>query len=94
MPETNLVAGAAVCSPHEFQPPQRHGVGIDAHPVAESYRGKRFDGMDKRAMRLLGGTLLTLTEHRESLIAAGFVDVDVFEERQRGWMCAVGRLEK
>jgi hypothetical protein len=26
-------------------------------------------------------------------IDAGFIDVEVFEEAQKGWICAVGRLE-
>jgi SAM-dependent methyltransferase len=59
--------------------------------VAESYRGKRCEGRDRLAMRLIGGTLLTTGEHREQLIGAGFVDVDVYEDRNRGWICVVGK---
>lgn len=58
--------------------------------IAESYRGKRFDIADRLAMRLLSGRLLTKTQHRESLIAAGFAAVEIFEEVQQGWICAVG----
>ena len=61
--------------------------------IAESYRGKRFDIADRIAMRLLGGALLTIDEHREALIAAGFADVEVFEDRGRGWICAFGRRQ-
>ena len=61
--------------------------------IAEAYRGKRFDGRDRLAMRLLGGTVLTTREHRDVLIDAGFIDVEVFEEAQKGWICVVGRLE-
>jgi SAM-dependent methyltransferase len=59
--------------------------------IAESYRGKRFDVVDRLAMRLLGGTLLTTREHGEVLIAAGFVEVEVSVETREGWICAVGR---
>jgi SAM-dependent methyltransferase len=58
--------------------------------IAESYRGKRFDSADRLAMGMLGGRLLTTDVHRDALHAAGFSDVEVFEERRRGWMCAVG----
>jgi hypothetical protein len=41
-------------------------------------------------MRLLGGTLLTTRAHRDALVAAGYSNVEVFEERRRGRICAVG----
>ena len=59
--------------------------------IAESYRGKRFDVADRFAMALLGGTLLTPSQHRDALIAVGFADVEVVEDRLHGWICAVGR---
>ena len=58
--------------------------------IAESYLGKRFDRADRLAMGMLGGRLLTADAHRDALRAAGFADVEVFEERRRGWICAVG----
>ena len=58
--------------------------------IAESYRGKRLYVADRFAMRLLGGTLLTAREHREALIAAGYAEVEIFEDSRRGWLCAVG----
>jgi SAM-dependent methyltransferase len=59
--------------------------------IAESYRSKRFDVAERFAMYLLAGTLLTPNEHREALIAAGYAEVEVFEESRRGWICALGR---
>ena len=58
--------------------------------VAESYRGKRFGAPDVLVMRVLGSTLLTIEEHRQAFAAAGFSDVTVFEEKQKGWLCVVG----
>ena len=58
--------------------------------IAESYRGKRLYVSDRLAMRLLGGTLLTAREHCEALIAAGYAEVEIFEDSRRGWLCAVG----
>jgi hypothetical protein len=34
--------------------------------------------------------LLSVEEHREMLANAGFSDVQVFEERTKGWICALG----
>src|SRR5262245_59460917 len=59
--------------------------------IAETYRGRRFDALYRPAMALLRATYLTLGEHRDRLAAAGYSEVEVFEERSKGWMCAVGR---
>jgi len=34
---------------------------------------------------------LTVDEHRELLSKAGFSDVRVFEEYDKGWLCVTGR---
>lgn len=58
--------------------------------IAESYRGKPFDVADRFAMGILGGRLLTVAEHRDALLGAAYADVEVVEERQKGWICAFG----
>jgi len=35
--------------------------------------------------------LLDIDEHREVFAKAGYSDVQVFEERDKGWICGVGR---
>jgi len=45
------------------------------------------------AMRLLGSKLLSAGEHREALVAAGFSDIEVFENDRKGWLCVVGRRD-
>jgi SAM-dependent methyltransferase len=59
--------------------------------VAEVYRGRTMDWLYRPAMALLNTTYLTLDEHKELLVNAGYVDVDVIDERSKGWMCAIGR---
>ena len=58
----------------------------------EAYRKGKHDRvlehLERR--RMLHFTVLSVEEHREWLTSAGFSDVDVFEERRRGWLCAVG----
>jgi hypothetical protein len=59
--------------------------------VAETYKGRRFDSLYRPAMMLLRATYLTPDEHRGLLTSAGFSPVEIFEEPNKGWLCAVGR---
>ncbi|HEY6928986.1 MAG TPA: class I SAM-dependent methyltransferase [Thermoanaerobaculia bacterium] len=59
--------------------------------IAETYRGRSLDAIYRPAMSLLRARYLTLDEHRDLLVGAGFLDVAVREERSHGWVCAVGR---
>jgi SAM-dependent methyltransferase len=59
--------------------------------VAETYRGRRMDWLYRPAMRLLRARYLTPAEHRALLTGAGYTDVEIFEEKADGWICAVGR---
>jgi ubiquinone/menaquinone biosynthesis C-methylase UbiE len=61
--------------------------------IAEIYKGA--DTMaatlaEKHASRT-GMTLLSVDEHRELFTSAGYSDVRVIEERDKGWICGVGR---
>ena len=59
--------------------------------IAETYRGSRLDALYAPAMSLLRATYLSVKEHGDALAEAGFADVEVAEERRKGWICAVGR---
>jgi SAM-dependent methyltransferase len=59
--------------------------------IAEAYRGRRGDFIYRPAMWLLRATYLTPEEHQRTLEGAGFVDVEVYTERAKGWLCVVGR---
>ena len=59
--------------------------------VAETYRGRRMDWLYRPVMGLLRATYLTPAEHRALLTGAGYTDVEIFEEKANGWICAVGR---
>jgi ubiquinone/menaquinone biosynthesis C-methylase UbiE len=39
-------------------------------------------------------TLLSVEEHRELFINAGYAEVQVIEERKKGWICGIGRKAK
>ena len=59
--------------------------------IAESYLGGRYTAIQRPVMRLLRSTLLSLDQQKQLFSAAGFTDVQLFEERAKGWICAVGR---
>ncbi len=61
--------------------------------VAESYRGARNDWLLGPAMRLLGSHRLSVDDHRALFKTAGYTDVEIFEERRRGWLCAIGQKQ-
>ena len=61
--------------------------------VAEVYKGANTTVAklaEKYASRT-GMTLLDVDEHRELFAKAGYSDVQVIEERERGWICGIGR---
>lgn len=58
--------------------------------IAESYRGGRFEKVQRVVMKPLKGAHLSVDEHRELLATAGFADVRVFVDRGKSWICVAG----
>ncbi|MGA7885700.1 MAG: class I SAM-dependent methyltransferase [Acidobacteriaceae bacterium] len=60
--------------------------------IAEVYRGsgKAAAQMLEKYGHLSGMTLLTAEEHRALLADAGFTQVQVFEQHDKGWICTIG----
>jgi hypothetical protein len=59
--------------------------------IAETYRGRRNDWLYRPTMTLvLRASYLTPSQHRELLVGAGYAHVQIFEEKQKGWICAIG----
>jgi ubiquinone/menaquinone biosynthesis C-methylase UbiE len=61
--------------------------------IAEVYKGAHTTVAqlaEKYASRT-GMTLLSVDEHRELFANAGYSDVQIAEERDKGWICGVGR---
>ena len=59
--------------------------------IAESYAGGRFDPAQRVVMKPLKSAHLSVDEHRELFTKAGYEDIRIFENRGRGWICALGR---
>lgn len=58
--------------------------------IAETYKGGKYDWLKWPAMWLLRSSHLSVNDHRQLFASAGYVNVEIFEEKGRGWICAVG----
>jgi ubiquinone/menaquinone biosynthesis C-methylase UbiE len=59
--------------------------------IAETYRGGRFDSLMAPVMKLLSSSSLTVQDQKELFASAGYDDVKVIEEKNKGWICAIGQ---
>jgi ubiquinone/menaquinone biosynthesis C-methylase UbiE len=64
--------------------------------IAEAYKGGKYDRLLQRLEVLSKRGImqylhLTKQQHSDVLSNAGYTDVQVFEEYEKGWLCAVGR---
>lgn len=59
--------------------------------IAETYKGGSRDAVIGTAMKLFGSPSRGVKEHRELFVQAGYIDVEVFEEREKGWICVTGK---
>jgi len=59
--------------------------------IAENYRNGAYDKLQGPVMKLLRSTNLSVGEHRELFLTAGYNDVQMFEERTKGWICGMGK---
>jgi ubiquinone/menaquinone biosynthesis C-methylase UbiE len=61
--------------------------------IAEIYKGANTMAaklVEKHAAQV-SMTLLSVEEHRELFTSAGYSDVQIIEQRDKGWICGVGR---
>lgn len=59
--------------------------------IAETYKGGRMDMLMAPAMKLLKSSHLSAEDQRKLFLSAGYDDVQIIEEKKRGWICATGR---
>ena len=59
--------------------------------IAESYKKGTYNALVQPVMKLLKASNLGVDDHRALFSNAGYTDVEIFEERSRGWICGVGR---
>jgi len=59
--------------------------------IAESYRSGAYEMLQRPVMKLLRSSSLSPDDQRALFSAAGYIDVQIFEERTKGWICATGK---
>jgi len=59
--------------------------------IAESYKRGRYGMLQGLVMKPLRAAHLSVDEHRELFLAAGYSDVQMFENESKGWICGTGR---
>ncbi len=59
--------------------------------IGSVYAGGKRDERNRRYAALIEITSPSLHELRETLLRAGYCEVQMFEEYNRSWMCAIGR---
>jgi SAM-dependent methyltransferase len=59
--------------------------------IAENYKGGQFDWLEGPLMRiLLGSSRLGPGDQRALFEDTGYADVQIVEERRKGWICVIG----
>ena len=60
--------------------------------IAEVYKGAgtQISKKAEESAAETGMTILDLGQHRELFLSAGFSDVQLFEDHNKGWICTVG----
>jgi SAM-dependent methyltransferase len=59
--------------------------------IAESYKEGKHDIWKQPVMKLLKSTSLGVDDQRALFSSAGYTDVQIFEERSKGWICVTGK---
>lgn len=59
--------------------------------LAESYKKRQPNKLVQPLMKVISAAYLSVEEERTLFVDAGFVDVEIFEERGSGWMCVIGK---
>jgi hypothetical protein len=65
------------------------GGNVDHHRRKLQARKTRF--WKRPVMKLLKSTSLGVDDQRALFSSAGYADVEVFEERTKGWVCVTGK---
>ena len=57
--------------------------------IAETYKGGKYDWFKWPLMWLLRSSHLGVSDHRELFAASGYMNIEIFEEHNRGWVCGI-----
>jgi SAM-dependent methyltransferase len=57
--------------------------------IAETYKGGKYDWLKWPVMWLLRSSHLGAGDHRDLFASTGYVNIAIFEERNKGWICGM-----
>jgi ubiquinone/menaquinone biosynthesis C-methylase UbiE len=58
--------------------------------VAEMYKGGKYDRVKWPVMWLLRSSHLSVIDHQELFVSAGYVNAEAIEKTGKGWLCGLG----
>jgi ubiquinone/menaquinone biosynthesis C-methylase UbiE len=59
--------------------------------IAEAYKGGKYDKVLQKLAGLMNIVLLSVNEYRELFSRAGYSEVQIFEDYDKGWICGIGK---
>jgi ubiquinone/menaquinone biosynthesis C-methylase UbiE len=59
--------------------------------IGETYKGGKYDKRDRKFVDLVNLAYHSVDELGELISRAGYSDVQMFEEYERGWICGIGK---
>jgi ubiquinone/menaquinone biosynthesis C-methylase UbiE len=59
--------------------------------IAEAYKGGKHDKVLQKLAGLMNMALLSVNEYRELFSRAGYSEVQIFEDYDKGWICGIGK---
>jgi SAM-dependent methyltransferase len=59
--------------------------------IAESYKRGAYNAFQRPIMKLLKSSNLSVDDQRDLFSAAGYTNIQIFEETARGWICCAGQ---
>jgi SAM-dependent methyltransferase len=58
--------------------------------IGEAYKGGKFERRDQKWADWVNMTYLSFDELRELFSTTGYVDIQIFDQYDKGWICAIG----
>jgi SAM-dependent methyltransferase len=59
--------------------------------IAESYKRGAYNWLQRPVMKFLKSSNLDVDDHRRLFSAAGYTEIEIFEERTKGWFGGIGQ---
>jgi ubiquinone/menaquinone biosynthesis C-methylase UbiE len=59
--------------------------------IGETYKGGKYRDRDRKFVQMVNLAYLSTSELGDLISQAGYSDVHMFEEYDRGWICGIGR---